>query len=282
MRRKNSEINVFSMSALDLFASALGAFILLTVIFLPFFPNTGNHAGVADAIIQRLAAAEAEVDSLTAASAQKDQQIAALNATVAAAQKAAADSQQAMARIEKRKTILGIQTDKQKIVILIDMSGSMNYGADFRPVMTKTVSEVLDSLSDSDEVALIGFHAPNERITTPRYPGAGYQSVGPGRAGLNSQTGRWMAQVDGGTPTLAAFEQAFALSPEAIIILTDGAPTVPDDNVEAVLQRIQALNTAQTEIHAVAIGPFYENADFIRFLSRLTSANKGALVAAVP
>ena len=30
------------MSALDLFASGMGAFILLAIMALPFFPNTGN------------------------------------------------------------------------------------------------------------------------------------------------------------------------------------------------------------------------------------------------
>jgi len=40
MKQRNRELNIFSMSALDLFASALGAFILLTVIALPYFTNT--------------------------------------------------------------------------------------------------------------------------------------------------------------------------------------------------------------------------------------------------
>jgi len=39
-RQKSREINIFSMSALDLFASALGAFILITVVALPYYLNT--------------------------------------------------------------------------------------------------------------------------------------------------------------------------------------------------------------------------------------------------
>ena len=42
MKRRSREINIFSMSALDLFASGMGAFILLAVMALPFFPNTGD------------------------------------------------------------------------------------------------------------------------------------------------------------------------------------------------------------------------------------------------
>ena len=40
MKRKNKEINIFSMSALDLFASALGAFILIAIIALPYYLKT--------------------------------------------------------------------------------------------------------------------------------------------------------------------------------------------------------------------------------------------------
>lgn len=42
MKPRNREINIFSMSALDLFASALGAFILISVALFPYFPNTGH------------------------------------------------------------------------------------------------------------------------------------------------------------------------------------------------------------------------------------------------
>ena len=37
MKRQNREINIFSMSALDLFASAMGAFILITLILMPYY-----------------------------------------------------------------------------------------------------------------------------------------------------------------------------------------------------------------------------------------------------
>jgi hypothetical protein len=42
MKLRSREINIFSMSALDLFASAMGAFMFLAIIALPFFPNTGD------------------------------------------------------------------------------------------------------------------------------------------------------------------------------------------------------------------------------------------------
>ena len=42
MKRRSREISIFSMSALDLFASALGAFILLAIVVFPYFPNTSR------------------------------------------------------------------------------------------------------------------------------------------------------------------------------------------------------------------------------------------------
>lgn len=40
MRRKDRELNIFSMSALDLFASAMGAFILVMLVLMPFYLKT--------------------------------------------------------------------------------------------------------------------------------------------------------------------------------------------------------------------------------------------------
>ena len=42
MKRRHREINIFGMSALDLFASALGAFILIAVVLFPYFPNINS------------------------------------------------------------------------------------------------------------------------------------------------------------------------------------------------------------------------------------------------
>ena len=38
-RKKNREINVFSASAIDLFASSMGVFIILVVVLFPYFGN---------------------------------------------------------------------------------------------------------------------------------------------------------------------------------------------------------------------------------------------------
>ena len=56
MKSRNRELNIFSMSALDLFASAMGAFILIAFVLFPYFPNTGDSA-------ERVAEVRAQLES---------------------------------------------------------------------------------------------------------------------------------------------------------------------------------------------------------------------------
>ena len=62
MRARSREINIFSMSALDLFASALGAFILIAVMLFPYFPNTGDSEVRVAEVQAQLAAVQAELE----------------------------------------------------------------------------------------------------------------------------------------------------------------------------------------------------------------------------
>ena len=43
MHRRNRQLNIFSISALDLFASALGMFIIIAVVLFPYFTNTSRR-----------------------------------------------------------------------------------------------------------------------------------------------------------------------------------------------------------------------------------------------
>ena len=63
MKRRNREVSIFSMSALDLFASALGAFILIAIVMFPYFPMTADQADLDDAL-ERLRAAAGDNDEL--------------------------------------------------------------------------------------------------------------------------------------------------------------------------------------------------------------------------
>lgn len=110
MKLRNREVNVFSMSALDLFASAMGAFIFLAIIALPFFPNTGDSEESVAAVKAELAEAKAE-----------------LSASQELAEKTQKELEQTSQELEVAKNELkeGISKFPIELVIAIDVSGSM-------------------------------------------------------------------------------------------------------------------------------------------------------------
>ena len=61
MKPRNRDINIFSMSALDLFASALGAFILISIALFPYFPRTGWAPEDIGALREALAEAQRQL-----------------------------------------------------------------------------------------------------------------------------------------------------------------------------------------------------------------------------
>ena len=65
MKRRSRELSVFSMSTIDLFACATGAFILLTLILLPYYLNVDRE--VVDELRRELAASEARVETVSEA-----------------------------------------------------------------------------------------------------------------------------------------------------------------------------------------------------------------------
>ncbi len=65
MRRQRKELNIFSLSALDLFASALGAFILLAVIQFPYTKKNEDIVEAKRKTEQQLAQCTSKLDEAT-------------------------------------------------------------------------------------------------------------------------------------------------------------------------------------------------------------------------
>ena len=109
MRARSRDINIFSMSALDLFASALGAFILIAVMLFPYFPNTGDSE-------VRVAEVQAQLEQVQSELEQEQAEHAA--------------TQQALSQCEEDKQaceseLQSIKFPHLDIVIALDITGSM-------------------------------------------------------------------------------------------------------------------------------------------------------------
>ena len=312
MKKRSRELNIFSMSALDLFASALGAFILITIVLLPFFPNL-NMSGQEKA---ELAQAQAELVQAKAELAQAQAELAQEKSKLEQAkakapktesqlakrmealqqelERAKAEAAKAKGQLAKRvealqreiddtTVLLGIKTKAKKFAFVIDMSGSIYQPGqqDYRQFITLSIQDMLAAFKSEIEVCLIGFHAPNQRTALHYWPQsrAYFQVKKNTRDRVVGQIEDWMRLVNGGTPTREALLAAIALHPEEIVLLSDGAPS---EDWRMVVQAVTAENRRRIPIHAVAVGNYVTDRKFIDFLVQLTKQNNGYLVGAKP
>ena len=263
MKKRSREINIFSMSALDLFASAMGAFILISVVLFPFFANLGDLSE----------SKKKEKAELEQEKAKLQQEKARLEERVKALQQEGDDT----------SVLLGIKTKAKKFVVVVDMSGSIYQPIrqDYRSFIILSVRDMLASFQSEIELVMIGFHAPNLRTQLHYWPeNRHYFYVGKStRNRVMSAINKWMNLVDGGTPTREALLAALVLNPEEIILLSDGAPS---ENWRQVVNAVTVQNRKRIPIHAVAVGDYVTQRDFIDFLVQLTERNGGYLVGAKP
>ena len=308
MKKRSRELSIFSMSALDLFASALGAFILITIVLLPFFPNL-NMSGQEKAELEQaeaelaqakaeLAQAKAELEQAKAKSerekAKLEREKTKLEQEKAKLERAKAKAPKTKSQLEKRvealqqeiddtTVLLGIKTKAKKFVFVIDMSGSIYRPGhqDYRQFITLSIQDMLAAFKSEIEVCLIGFHAPNRMTTLHYWPkNRGYFQVKKNvQDRVVGEVNAWMRLVDGGTPTREALLAAIALDPEEIILLSDGAPS---EDWRMVVRAVTAENMRRVPIHAVAVGNYVADRKFIDFLVQLTERNNGYVVGAKP
>ena len=141
MRARSRDINIFSMSALDLFASALGAFILIAVVLFPYFPNTGDSEVRVAEVQAQLAAVQAELEREQAEHAA---------------------TQQALSQCEEDKQaceseLQSIKFPHLDIVIALDITGSMRNQITGLRNEVDELAQVLLKLAPSLGMGVIAF-----------------------------------------------------------------------------------------------------------------------------
>jgi len=305
MRSPNRETSVFTTSAIDLFASALGAFILLVMILFPYYRNAGDDAAFSrtQEIQELRRLASGEVANLLAEQQVAQSEIQDLNesnrgieAQISRIRKRMADIKTQLAQepvpqpepveeiIEEPEpealtagvefSILGLATEAKSFVIVVDMSGSM---LSYTDLMVKSVLELLEPLDESNEFAIIGYQGnPSPVLWT--FPDQG--GLSPGTA-ANLDAAKAFVQslarrFAGSTPTHYALLSAMQYPAKAIILLSDGEP---DNAPGFIIQDVAGLNRYENkEIHTVAIGDYTQNRGLVMFLQTLARQNGGDFV----
>lgn len=262
MKRRNREINIFSMSALDLFASGMGAFILLAFVALPFFPNTVTEEEVQD-LQSELRRAKGERDE-----ARKERE------------QARAEREQAKRKAEESaKRVSELEVPDLDLVICLDITGSMVDQIESLKSQVASLAEILNKISPTG----IGIVAYGDKDAWKPHPGFYLRTVSTDVAavqafvaGLSAGMGQQRDSYDLAESISLALEQAESVNmnwrPQAevrqVVVITD-ASAKDESAALVVAERLRASNV---QVSAVWIKGRYpegweEAEDFLRELS---------------
>lgn len=297
------------MSALDLFAAALGAFILIVLILFPYYQKGGTDTSMEEleeqvrkrravasstqTEVSKIRAIQSEIRLLDKQYRTAEQNMSEVEARLQEVLKQTADIQipdpppvpkpdptpvptptpppRSIAR-GGEFSILGISTVQKDIVIVVDMSGSMQ---SHRDKVTAAINEVLDQLQPDNRFLILGYRGGPTFDSFPRN-GRLSNADAPTLQQARSFVSGLPRRFGGGTPTQTALVRALNLRPEAIILMSDGAPD--DGNLASIVTNITRRNNGQVEIHTVAIGDYTQDKSLTLFLQAIARNNRGQFV----
>ncbi|MEM1412253.1 MAG: hypothetical protein AAGH19_07830 [Pseudomonadota bacterium] len=296
---------VFTMSAIDLFASAMGAFLIITIILMPDYRKEvmaeGDNTLLERLMAESLDALEDRDDEKSEAQQRKafaQQELADLMAQASRLRNEITEAEeQLMADFdpppppepsedlspvdEVSFRFLGLKTDERRFLFVVDLNRFLEPHAG---LMAQTVSRTLDSLRDQHEFAILAFNQQDSGPVFQRWPADG-RLVNASRRNLTGARGfleGLEGQFVGSSPILQALRTGLDSDADAIVLFSDGLPN-PRYNEgldgAGIVSRISRENRQQKEIHAVTIGDYFKYRDTIQFMETLAKANGGGFMA---
>ena len=316
-RRPDREVNVFSLSAVDLFAAAMGAFALLAIILLPYYQKEVRESTPENAISDLLRAAEqSSVETVEQKKALEAKRSAATqavsdirsDATKLLAELAAAEAALKEKRAEAIRAIpipeptpdpepaptesptpstvtfrfLGMKTSRDDITIALDMNRCMSGHEDS---ITRAVGRIVDSLQDNHALSILGFQQTDSGPRTQSWPpGGGLRNVN--AAGTQAQAKAFAQgltrQFGGSASMLDAFRTLLSGPGDAIFLVSDGLPNpAANDGMrpERLARELTRMNGGRKEIHTVVVGNYFDYDGTVEFMETLARDNKGEFMA---
>ncbi|GGX68156.1 hypothetical protein GCM10011309_17400 [Litorimonas cladophorae] len=315
-RRSDRQIEVFSMSAIDLFAAAMGAFALIAIILLPYYQNELREKTPDNAIAELLRAAEESsveteekkkaLEIKRSAMAQnvsdvKSEAQELLNKLRAAEQsllekQAAATPPPAVVVPEPIEEdpgplpepatvsfrFLGMNTTADDIVVALDMSRCMG---GHEASVNKAVERVILSLQDNHAVKVLGFQQTDAGPRIRQWPANGRLrqiNAGGTKTGAIDFAKGLTRQFGGSASMLDAFDKMLSGPGEAIFLISDGLPNPrANDGLSPnrLISEITRRNAGRKEIHAVVVGNYFDFRGTVEFMENLAAKNNGQFMA---
>ncbi len=314
-RRASRDIEVFSMSAIDLFAAAMGAFALLAIILLPYYQseireNTPDNAlsdllraaedSQTESIVKKKAleakrSAKAQNVSDIKSDAQKLLEVlrgaeAALLEKQAAARPIAAppvpepieeDPGPAPQEAKVSFRFLGMKTKKDDIVMAVDMNRCMG---GHEESIKKAASRIITSLQDNHALRIVGFQQTDSGPRTRMWPTSGglTRMNGANKKSAEAYAARLTSSFGGSASMLDAFTKMINGPGQAIFLVSDGLPNPRANNglsPSRLAQEITRINGGRKEIHTVVVGNYFDYRGTVEFMETLAGSNNGNFMA---
>lgn len=306
-RRRNFE--VYSLSAVDLFASAMGAFIIITIILMPDYQKEVRSqgdleyleelAGKTQAMLDKTEEGSKNILEALLAAQTRHQQLQAQQQIVSSELETLEAEQQArndqppppppkpVVTPEKEGSnqvtfrFLGLKTDKKRILFMVDMN---KYLSSHESLVRRTVIRGMESLQSGYEFAILGFQQQDAGPKYYRWPADGSlakmsdQSEYEAKRFLESLSRKF----EGSSSLISAFNVAYQSPADAIILISDGLPNPAFNNnlgPSSLVRNITVANAKPVEIHAVTVGDYFKYRGTVEFMESLARANDGSFLA---
>ncbi|NNE59050.1 MAG: VWA domain-containing protein [Hellea sp.] len=319
MKKRARDIEIFSLSSIDLFAAAMGAFALLTIVLMPYYQKEIIERTPENAISDMARAAEnsaveteekrkaLEIKRSAAASnvsdIKSDEQelLAKLRAAEAALleKQARARAAEAVPEPEPKEPIpepkpapapekkmvsfrfLGMKTTKDDIVIAVDMNKCMGGHEDS---INRAVSRIVDSLQDNHALSIAGFQQTDSGPRFSTWPNSGLRNMNASgaRGEALSFSQNLTRQFGGSASMLDAFDKMLNGPGQAIFLVSDGLPNPRANNdlqPNQLVREISRRNAGRKEIHTVVVGNYFDYKGTVEFMESLSEQNGGQFMA---
>lgn len=291
MKRRSGEIQVMSLSFLDLICCALGAMILIMIAYM-LVSKTAIRDERADG--QRFRDENkrltGQLGELRMVVEQSKKALAGLNAELGSVKEQLGDAQGELAKAQveldavktELKGVVGLKGPMRNVVFLLDISGSLAENKNHRfadpeyPLLVKTWIRNLRF----ERFNLIAFN--REIMPWPR---------GMGEATVDNRlaAAAFVDQLrpDEATNTIGALKRALVDKPDTIILFTDGIPNIGENGEELDKNRQRAIaqiedwlaqNAGGTVINVVGYGDYVTDKTYGEFLRGLARRHRGAFI----
>jgi hypothetical protein len=306
-RRRNFE--VYSLSAIDLFASAMGAFIIITIILMPDYQKEVRSqgdleyleelAGKTQALLEQTEEGSKDLLDALLAAQTRHQQLQARHEVVSSELETLNAEQQArndqppppppspVVTPDKKGSnqvtfrFLGLKTDRKRIMFLVDMNQFLGRN---EALVRRSVIRAMESLQTGYQFSILGFQQQDSGPKYYRWPADGSLAdmTDRSRADAIAFLKKISTEFEGSSSLLSAFDTAFQSPAEAIILFSDGLPNPAyNSNLSPgrLVRQITVNNSKGREIHAVTIGDYFKYRGTVEFMESLARANSGGFLA---